>query len=85
MTRLTLNRIAIKGISQHKIPFIAKLPHANRGATDEKPDFRALFHPSSMTNFSTKNHDNDSGNGRIAVFHRQTFVFDVDFLELGVT
>jgi len=51
-------RIAIKGISQHKIPFIAKLPHANRGATDEKRDFRVLFHPLSVTNFSTKNHDN---------------------------
>jgi len=85
MTRLTLYRIAIKGISQHNIPFIAKLPHANRSATDEKRDFRALFHPSSMTNFSTKNHDNDSGNGRITVFHRQTIVFDVECLEFGVT
>ena len=85
MTRLTLYRIAIKGISQHNIPFIAKLPHANRSATDEKRDFRALFHPSSMTNFSTKNHDNDSGDGRITVFHRQTFVFDVECLEFGVT
>ena len=57
MTRLTLNRIAIKGISQHKTPFIAKLPHANRGATDEKRHFRALFQLLSTTNFSTKNHD----------------------------
>ena len=85
MTRLTLYRIAIKGISQHNIPFSAKLPHVNRGATDEKPDFRALFHPLSMTNFSTKKHDNNSGKGRITVFLRQPFVFDVDFLELGVT
>ena len=61
MTRLTLNRIAIKGISQHKTPFIAKLPHANRVATDKKGHFRVLFHRSSTTNFSTKNHDNDSG------------------------
>jgi len=38
-----------------------------------------------MTNFSTKNHDNDSGDGTITVFHRQTFLFDVDFLEFGVT
>ena len=58
MTRLTLYRIAIKGISQHKTPFIAKLPHANRGAMDKKRDFRVLFRRSSVTNFCTKNHDN---------------------------
>ena len=73
MTRLTLYRIAIKGISQHNIPFIAKLPHANRGATDEKRHFRVLFHPLSVTNFSTKNHDNDSGNGTTTVQLRERF------------
>jgi len=57
MTRLTLYRIAIKGISQHNIPFIAKLPHANRGAMDKKGDFRVLFHALSVTNFCTKKHD----------------------------
>jgi len=83
MTRLTLYRIAIKGISQHNIRFIAKLPHANRGATDKKSDFHVLFHPLSMTNFSTKNHDNDSGDSMIAAFLRQTFVFDVEFPEFA--
>jgi len=57
MTRLTLYRIAIKGISQDKTPFIAKLPHANRGAMDKKRDFRVLFHMLPATNFCTKNHD----------------------------
>jgi len=85
MTRLTLYRITIYPLSQHKIPFIAKLPHANRGATGKKRHFHALFHLPSATNFSTKNHDNDSGDGRITVFRRQTFVFDVEFLECGVT
>jgi len=57
MTRLTLYRIAIKGISQHKTPLIAKLPHANRGATDKKSHFRSLVHQSSVTNFCTKKFD----------------------------
>ena len=60
MTRLTLNRIAIKGISQHKTPFIAKLPHANLGSSNEKRHFRVLFHQSSVTNFCTKNQDKNT-------------------------
>ena len=64
MTRLTLYRIAIKGISQHNIPFIAKLPHANRGATGKKRHFRALFHPLSVTNFCTINIDRIEQNAR---------------------
>jgi len=44
-------------LSQHKIPFIAKLPHANLSATDKKRHFRALFQLHFAINFSTKNHD----------------------------
>jgi len=61
MMRLTLNRIAIKGISQHKTPFIAKLPHANLAATDKKRHFRFLFRLKSVTDFLAKNHDSVSG------------------------
>ena len=58
MTRLTLNRIAIKGISQHKTPFIVKLPHANLEATDAKHDFCALFQLISVIKFCAIKYDN---------------------------
>ena len=90
--RYTLYHDVINPLSHRDKGYIAtqytlyrKITPCKSRRDGQKRDFRVLFHVLSVTNFSTKNHDNDSGNGRITVFHRQTIVFDVECLEFGVT